>query len=157
VVISSMRIPFIRDGFLKFIEFLRRKTGRFDKFYDNAASVVTAWNEYIAKPALLVKSLGYGLLFNAVLLGQYVYICQFYGIQASWVDLSWMIPLVGVVQSLPISLAGIGVRDVSMVAMFALLSVSAENAMILAVCLFIVIVFRAICGAACLIWGIARK
>jgi len=159
IVISSMRIPVIRGGFLKLIEFLRVKikTKKFDKFYDNAAGVVSTWNEYLIKPVFLVKSLGYGLLFNAVMLGQYVYVCQNFGIPASWVDLAWMIPLVGVVQSLPISLAGIGVRDVSMVAMFAYIGVNAEQAMILALCLLIVIIFRAICGAAAIVWDVVRK
>jgi len=157
LVISSMRIPVIRGGFLKLIEFLRAKMKRFDKFYDNAAGVVTTWNEYLYKPSLLVKSVAFGLLFNAVLLGQYVLVCWYYGIPAAWVDLAWMIPLVGVVQALPISLAGIGIRDVSMVAMFAYIGVTAEQAMILALCLLIVIIFRAVCGAAVILWDVARK
>ena len=154
-VIFSMRAKIIREGFLSFIEFLRKKTHKFETFCDNAAGVITTWHEYLYQPGMLLRSIAYGLLLDAVSVLQYVLVSRQYGIAVSWIDLCWILPMINVVQSLPISMAGIGVRDVSLVALFTYIGVSAEIAMIPAVFMLIVIIYRAICGAACLLWDIA--
>jgi uncharacterized protein (DUF39 family) len=74
-------------------------------------------------------------------------ICYCYYIPATVIDVLWIMPVVNVVQSIPISFAGIGVRDVSLVTMLAYVGATAEEAMIMAAVLFLVIVFRAMAGA----------
>jgi len=157
VVLLSMRVEKVRGGFLSLIESLRKRTHKLEKFCDSAAGVVMTWREYLHKPGLLAKSTAYGLLLDAVLILQYMMVCRQYGIPASIIDLCWILPMVNVVQALPISLAGIGIRDVSMVAMFAYVGVSADSAMILAIVLLMIIIFQALCGLACILWDIARR
>ena len=134
----------------------RKITPKFENICGKAVGVIETWREYLDKPRLIVKTLLYGLLLYTVLLIQYVVICRYYEIPVSWIDLCWIMPVVNVVQSIPISFAGIGVRDVSLVSMFAMIGLPAESAALLAMILFIVIISRTVIGAIFVLFDILR-
>jgi len=135
----------------------KRISPKLNKACDKVANLIEVWREYLFKPVLLLKSVLLGIVFNAALLSQYILVCWHYEIPISVIDMCWIMAIVNVMQVLPISLAGIGVRDASLVSIFAYIGISAENAMILAMVLLLVIIFRAIAGAACMIYDMAKR
>lgn len=155
-VLFLLRIGRVRRLLLAFVRLPVRISPRFQKFCDGAAGVVDTWHEYLFKPKLLLKTFGCGLLLYVVILFQYVLICRQYNIPVSVVDLCWIMPTINVVQALPISFAGIGVRDISLVTMLAYVGVSADNSMVLAMVLLLVIITRAIAGAVFILSDVAH-
>jgi len=135
----------------------KRLSPRLENFADRAAEVIDTWRGYLYKPALLFKTFAYGLLLYVAIILQYVLICRQYDIPVQVIDICWIMPVVNVVQSIPISFAGIGVRDASLVTMLGYIGVSTEGAMILAAVLFLMIIFRAIAGAAVVLTDMIKK
>jgi len=157
VLLFSLRSEGVRRFALMLAGLPRRITPKLSKASDSMANLVEVWREYLFKPALLIKSTALGMVFNVALLSQYILVCWHYQIPVSVIDMCWIMAIVNVMQTLPISLAGIGVRDASLVSLFAYIGISAENAMILAMVLLLVIIFRAIAGAACILYDMAKK
>ncbi len=76
-------------------------------------------------------------------------------IDAAWTDFLVLIPMVVLVTTLPISIAGWGVRESAMVAAFALVGVSADAALALSLLFGVMIVFIMIPGG--LLWLLGRR
>ena len=154
VLFFSLRTERVQRRLLSLIEWPGKKFPRFQKVCGRASGLVEIWREYLIKPKILVQNFGYGALFNAFMIFHYMLICRIYEIPVGVFDLCWIMSTIGVVQVMPVSFAGIGIRDISLVAMFAFIGISAENAVILALFLFLVIIFRAIAGAVCVLMDI---
>jgi len=157
VLLFSLRAERVHQAVLRLVGAPKRKSPKFNKACDSVANFVDTWRAYLFKPALLGKSLAMGILFNVALLSQYILVCWQYNIPISVIDMCWIMAIVNVMQVLPISLAGIGVRDASLVTMFAYIGIAKESAMIMAMVLLLVIIFRAIAGAGCILYDMIRK
>ena len=134
-----------------------RFSPKLNNFTDRAVEVIDIWRRYLYRPMLLFKTFAYGLLLYVVIIMQYVLICRQYSIPVNTIDICWIMPVINVVQSIPVSFAGIGVRDASLVTMLGYIGVSAESAMILAAVLFLMIIFRAIAGAVVVLTDVIKK
>ena len=154
-LLFSLRVERVHRLALFIVGLPRKLSPKLNKVTDSAENLVETWREYLFKPALIAKSIAMGMVFNVALLAQFILVCWHYEIPVGVFDLCWVMAIVNVVQTLPISLAGIGVRDASLVSVFAYIGIPAESAMILAVVLLLVIIFRAIAGAACILYDIA--
>lgn len=156
-VLFLLKIGRVKRFFKSLARLPQKITPKLEKICNQAEGVIDTWREYLDRPAPIVRTLLYGLLLYTVLLLQYIVICRYYDIPISAFDLCWIIPVINVVQSIPISFAGIGIRDVSLVSLFALLGLSMESAALVAMILFIVIISRAIFGAVFVLPDMLRK
>jgi len=152
----SLRVEGVRRLAMLLASLPKKISPKLSKVSDTAGSFVETWRDYLFKPALIAKSIALGMLFNVALLSQFIIVCWHYEIPVGVTDLCWVMAVVNVVQTLPISLAGIGVRDASLVSVFAYIGIPAESAMILAVVLLLVIIFRAIAGAVCILYDMVK-
>jgi len=155
-ILFSLRIKGVHRMALMLASLPKKISPKLSKVSDSAGSLVETWREYLYKPILIAKSIAIGMVFNVALLSQFIIVCWHYEIPVGVIDLCWIMAVVNVVQTLPISLAGIGVRDASLVSMFAYIGIPAESAMILAVVLLLVIIFRAIAGAVCILYDMVK-
>jgi uncharacterized membrane protein YbhN (UPF0104 family) len=73
-------------------------------------------------------------------------ICMALSIEVSFVQLMWVVPVVSLLQSLPISIAGIGVREGAYVYLLQLQGVPGESALALSLTVFGIQVLIALAG-----------
>jgi glycosyltransferase 2 family protein len=84
--------------------------------------------------------------FQAVVVYINLLLCVALGIQAGYVQLMWVVAVVSLLQSLPISVAGIGVREGAYVYLLQLQGVPAESALALSLTVFAIQVLIAGAG-----------
>jgi hypothetical protein len=90
--------------------------------------------------------LGLSLVFQAVVVYINLLICMALGIGMSFVQLLWVVAVVSLLQSLPISIAGLGVREGAYVYLLQLQGVPAASALALSLTVFGIQVLLAAAG-----------
>jgi hypothetical protein len=112
-----------------------------------AASAVT---EFLSAPARGMSALwlpmGLSLVFQATVVYINLLICMALGIQVSFVQLMWVVAVVSLLQSLPISIAGIGVREGAYVYLLQLQGVPGASALALSLTVFGIHMLIALAG-----------
>ena len=100
---------------------LERKGG---EFYDT-------WCLFSRDGSILIKSVIWGMINQAISILSVWYMSMRMGLDVGIVEYCWIMPLMSVILLLPISFAGVGLRDASMASMLSLLNVSTENSLII--------------------------
>ena len=156
-ILLLLRFGKVKDALCSIARLPQKMTPKFEKVSVHAIALIETWREYLYMPKTLAKSLLVGLLFNAVTILQYYFICAEYAIPVGMIDLCWIMAVVSIAQALPVSLAGIGVRDVSLVTMFAYIGVKAESAVLLSMVILILFIVRALAGAGCMFFDMLAR
>jgi hypothetical protein len=110
------------------IRFLHR-----DAIVSRLRKLVDMMHTFRAQPAALLSCFAGALLAQAVLVGFYVAIARSLDIPISPLHLAVVVPLSFVVQLLPVSVNGFGVREATFTYYFAALQLPIESALVLSV------------------------
>ncbi|OEJ66632.1 lysylphosphatidylglycerol synthase transmembrane domain-containing protein [Magnetovibrio blakemorei] len=96
------------------------------------------------------QTLGWGVLGHIAIAGGVFFIAKSIDLNVSLLDCMVLMPPVMLVTTLPISIAGWGVRESAMIAAFALVGVQADDALVLSILFGLMSIFFAIPGG--IIW-----
>lgn len=98
--------------------------------------IVTAWNKYSKKTWKLIQSLSLGIIYQLIAVSMIYLIGRELGFGISFLNWIWLVSLVSIALFLPISLAGLGIREGSFVVLLSLFSVPNERAVALSLIFF---------------------
>jgi uncharacterized membrane protein YbhN (UPF0104 family) len=109
---------------------------------------VDAWKVYLNSPAKLVASILMGVLYQAMIVGMHAILCRHLGIPVSFFDLCWICAVQALLVLLPITIAGVGLRESGYVGMLGFLGVSASSSLALSLSIFSLQIIGALIGGA---------
>jgi uncharacterized membrane protein YbhN (UPF0104 family) len=109
---------------------------------------VSAWQLYLNSPAKLISSILMGVLYQAMIVGMHVILCRYLGIPVSFFDLCWVCAVQSIIILLPVTIAGIGLREGGYVGTLGLLGVSANSSLALSLSIFSLQIVGALVGGA---------
>lgn len=122
--------------------------GRFSVTIGNRCDeLYNAWCYYSKDRYILIKSVLLGAFNQLLGILSVWYLSVNSGIDVSIWDYCWMMPLMAIILLIPISFAGIGLRDASLATMLALFGVSAGKALVLSITLLLAQIVAAVIGA----------
>ncbi len=99
-------------------------------------NLYNAWLEYFKRPWLLFGSILLGIIFQLFNIGITLVLAFDLNIHVPWVDFFWIITIVSLALFLPLTIAGIGVREGVYVGTLSLLGVPIEQALALSFSVF---------------------
>ena len=110
--------------------------------------VIRAWADYSSRPLPLWGSLVVGALQQALHIAIVVILARGIGIEIRLLEWCWIFTLASIATFLPISLAGVGVREGTFVGLLALFRVAAEQALALSLSLLALQLLLGLIGGA---------
>lgn len=128
---------------------LRRISARFPRtvfLVDLFVTFLDSWRGYCARPLRLVASLLLGVLFQATAVLIYMLLAADMGISVAVCDWAWIVGVTSVAVLLPVSIAGIGLREGALVGCLAILSINNASAIALSVGVLAVMIAGALIG-----------
>ena len=96
-----------------------------------------AWSLFSSNRSILCKSISWGIVNQMLAISSVWYMSSQMKLAVSFVDFCWIIPLMSVILLLPISFAGIGLRDTSLASFLLLFNVSASNSFVISLSLLL--------------------
>ena len=90
-----------------------------------------SWVIFSSDGLIMFKSVLWGLINQLVCIFSVWYLSIHMGMRVDFMDFCWIIPLMSMILLLPISFAGIGLRDTSLASMLSLFSVSAGSSLVI--------------------------
>jgi uncharacterized membrane protein YbhN (UPF0104 family) len=113
---------------------------------DRAALFVSASTRYLARPGLMIASVLLGIAYQLVCITVMRIAAPSFGIDVQFADWLWTFAIVSAAVLLPLSVAGIGIREGAYVAVLGLLHVPAASALALSLTVFATQLVAALCG-----------
>lgn len=156
-VLLGLRIPTLRQFALTGGERLRAYFPRLDRPVCRFILFVDAWCDYLRRPALLWASLAAGVLQQAIYIALIVLLSRQLGFELPVFEWGWIFALISVATILPISLAGLGVREGAFVGLLGAFAVPAEQALALSLTIFALQVLLGLIGGALELLRVARR
>lgn len=129
---------------------LRRPVEQFIMF-------VEAWRSYLLRPELVWTSLGAGVVQQATYIGMITLLAGSLGIDLPIYEWCWIFALASTAAVLPVSLAGLGVREGVFVGLLSVFSVSPERALTLSLTIFFLQLFFGLLGGGQELLRIAKR
>lgn len=114
----------VRKGISHMGKISENAEGKLIKFYD-------AWCLFSKKRFILLKSVLWGIVYQLTGIFSVWYLSTRMGLGVSIVEYCWIMPLISVILLLPVSFAGIGLRDASLASMLSLFGVSSSNSIVI--------------------------
>lgn len=146
VILSFFGLIFLN----KDLSSLAGKTGRKILGKGRVGNFITPfWNsfkDYQEKKLRLLLAILLGVLFHALVVVFNYLVCISLNIDLSFLALIWIVTMVYLVQLLPISISGIGVREGAYIFLFGQYGISASRAFSFSIIIFAVIIFLGILG-----------
>jgi|SRR3989344_1690221 len=99
------------------------------------------------KPVQIIGSMILGGIYQILSIGITIILARELGVSVSLIDWFWIFGTISVVQLVPISIGGLGVREASFVSLLALFGVASPIALALSLSVFSLQVFYALIGA----------
>ena len=113
---------------------------------DRAALFVHASTRFLARPGLMIASVCLGMAYQLVCISVMRIAAPAFGIDIQLADWLWTFAIVSAAVLLPLSVAGIGIREGAYVAVLGLLHVPSANALALSLTVFATQLVAALCG-----------
>ncbi len=125
IISAEVHVVGVIGSLIAFIKKRSKKLGcKCEDFYN-------AWRQYSSDKIVLIKSILWGMVnqFSGIFMIWYVSINM--GLAIEIVDYCWIMPMLSFVLLIPISFAGIGLRDASLASMLSIYEVSSGNAVVI--------------------------
>lgn len=104
---------------------------RSKKIGEKSEDLYNAWKQFSLDKAVLVKSIYWGMLNQFVGIVMIWYVSTNMGIFVGVIDYCWIMPMLSFVLLIPISFAGIGLRDASLASMLSLYDVTTGKVVVI--------------------------
>jgi len=157
LALFAMRIPVLMRLIDRFFAFLARKfpkrSGLFQKIYE----IFETWEEYSKQYKTLALSFLLGIIYQGLIVASCVVIAYFLGIGVSFFDWCWIMAVLSVVLLLPVSFAGIGLREGTIVGLLGILGIGNDPALTLSLILFGLHILAAAVGSVFMVLDMRQK
>jgi glycosyltransferase 2 family protein len=107
---------------------------------------VTAWASLLARPGRMLVAIGLGIVFQVLCVCINVVVAADLGIGVAFYDWCWILGLVSVAVLLPVTVAGIGIREGVYAGVLSLLGVPLEQAIAISIVVFGISLVGALIG-----------
>lgn len=146
-IIFFPRITFLQKAVRQSVHWLSNKTAFLQNQAPKAIRLLDQLSLYSRSVIPLVISIGIGVVFQAVSVAIIYTLAMGLNIKFSYFDMTWILCIISLMTLLPISIAGIGVRELGFVGLLGLLGVSIELALTISLLLFSIQIIGALIGA----------
>jgi len=109
---------------------------RFQRFGQQLENLLNAWLIYLHSPKLLFNSILLGGLFQLICVTIIMTLATGLNISINWIDLCWIFSIVSLAVFLPLTIAGIGIREGAFVGTLGLLNIPLEQGLALSLSVF---------------------
>lgn len=128
--------------------FCETKLPRTKRVVASLRRVVGAWKLYLNFPVKLAVSILMGIIYQAMIVGIHIILCRYLNISVSFFDLCWICAFQAIIVLLPVTIAGIGLREGGYVGMLGLLGIPASSSLALSLSIFSLQIIGALIGGA---------
>lgn len=128
------------------LEAVARRFPRMQRLAELAAAFMSAWQAYCRAPGRLAISLLLGVLFQLAVVGIYYLLATDLSIDLAAADWMWVVGIASIAVLLPVSIAGIGLREGALIGCLAYLSVDGELAIALSIGVLAMMLTSALVG-----------
>ena len=131
ILLMSMRSVFVYDFIAKIIFYISNKAMFTKSVCNHILQFIDEWRIYLQKTNILAVNVLLGIVYHVLIAFVYFILSNNIGITVSFFDWCWIYGLLSVVLLLPISIAGIGLREGTLIPLLALFYISNEKAIAL--------------------------
>ena len=142
----GLRMPVLYSYATSVLERLKGYGPRSTRVAGSIANFFGIWREYGRVPVRLFASFGLGLVFQFLAVAIYAVFAHALGIEVALTDWLWITAIVSLAVILPVSIAGIGLREGALVGTLGYLGVQGERALALSFGIFALTLFGAVIG-----------
>ena len=119
---------------------------RLGRFGEKASQVYLGLRQLGNTPTVLLRALALAMLMQIVMMAHFAFLAFVLRIDVSYWDLASLIPIVSIATLLPISINGIGVREVTLASLGSLVGLSTEDAVTLSWAFLLISTLYAVLG-----------
>lgn len=130
-----------------FLAFTRFKTAILSRTASSIRSVAQSYQKYGTKKTL-IKTIALSLLYQLLLTVGFIIILKSFNASISFINALWVFSLVSILLFLPLSVAGLGIREGSMVYLLGVLSVPSDKALVASLALLAINIIMGFFGVA---------
>ena len=146
VGLYSIHFAPVRRSIEGLLGFVSRRWAWAKPLADRAALFVSASKRFLARPGLMLASVLLGMTYQLVCITVMRIAAPAFGIDVQFADWLWTFAIVSAAVLLPLSVAGLGIREGAYVAVLGLLHVPAASALALSLTVFATQLVAALCG-----------
>lgn len=146
LILMLTSVPQVATIVSQTIMLTARRLRRLDPLAKVTSSFLTAWQTYCHAPVRLAISLLLGILFQLMVIGVYYLLASDLLINVALADWMWIVSITSVAVLLPVSIAGIGLREGALISCLTYLSVDGELAIALSIGVLTMMLASALLG-----------
>lgn len=147
VCLAIPAIPVVSRLINAILDAIAKHSEKSTKLVSKLRLFLVSWQSYMRTPLVLVATVLIGVVFQAILAASMYYLGCSVSVQVPFADWCWIFAILSVALLLPISFAGLGVRETTLVGFLSIFDVSNELALSISLlALFIQIIDAAIGG-----------
>lgn len=146
VALVGVRLPGALGASRRVTERFARGDSRWARLMATMARFIDVWHNYAMQPRRLAASFALGLAIQLLGVCLHMILARDLDIDIPLIDWLWITAIVGVAVLLPISIAGIGLREGALVGTLGFLGVPGERAVALSFGVFAIVAFGALIG-----------
>lgn len=141
-----LRITKISNLINKFLDFIGKKLKKRKNIPNRIKKLFEDWCIYTKNNKLIIKSILWGGIFQLLSAISCTLFSYGVGVNIAFYEWFWINAILTVALLIPISIAGIGVREGTLIGVLGMLGVTSDKALSISMALLIVQIFRAVIG-----------
>jgi uncharacterized membrane protein YbhN (UPF0104 family) len=135
-LLYSLHLPLLRRSIETTIGFVATRCSFAKPLAQRLALFLAASARYLGRPGLMVASVLLGILYQLLCITVILIVAPEFGIDVPLVEWLWIFAVVATAALLPLSIAGLGIREGAFVAVLGLLQVPSASALALSLTIF---------------------
>ena len=135
-LLYSLQLPLLRRSIETAIGVVTRRWSVAKPLAQRLALFIAASARYLGRPGLMVASVLLGIVYQLLCITVILIVAPAFGIDVPLVEWLWIFALVATAALLPLSIAGLGIREGAFVAVLGLLQVPSASALALSLTIF---------------------
>jgi len=146
IILFSLRISFFYSSISKIL------TRVYERFHwlmwvlHQITGSMESWHQYSKKTGIILISIILGCLYQLAAIVTIIILANDIGINISFSDWCWILGILSVMLLLPFTIAGIGIREGTLIGILGWLAISSEKALALSISILGLQIFLAIIG-----------
>ena len=146
VCLFSLRVQLFYKLVLKALLYMQQRSSKLGSFFGQIIGSLDSWHEYSKKKKVLLVSILLGCLNQLSAIITFVILAKNLEIEISYVDWCWIITALSIILLLPFTIAGIGIREGTLVGILSWMGISSQKALALSFAIFGLQIFLGIIG-----------
>ncbi len=142
----SLRLTYFKNLLTNFLKFICNAIPKIKHLVDRISNMLDVWEVYLMKPYFIFYNIFLGCLYQLMGVFMIWLLSNGLGISVSATDYCWIFAVVSIALLLPVTIAGLGVREGTFIGIMALLGVRNEQALALSFSFLAIQIFDAFVG-----------